>query len=86
MPGEIIDGRSIASEIREELKQRIERLKGKGVTPGLAAILVGEDPGSLSYLRGIARGCEAVGIFTETVKLPENITQKELASTSQFLL
>ncbi len=78
MPGEIIDGRKIASEIREELKQKIERLKEKGITPGLAAILVGEDPASLSYLRGIARGCEAVGIFTETVKLPENITQEQL--------
>jgi methylenetetrahydrofolate dehydrogenase (NADP+)/methenyltetrahydrofolate cyclohydrolase len=78
MPAEIIDGRSIANEIREELKQRVARLKGKGVTPGLAAILVGEDPASLSYLRGIAKGCEAAGIFTDTVKLPENVTQQEL--------
>jgi methylenetetrahydrofolate dehydrogenase (NADP+)/methenyltetrahydrofolate cyclohydrolase len=46
--------------------------------PGLAAILVGEDPGSLSYLRGIAKGCEGVGIFTETVKLPESVAQEEL--------
>jgi len=78
MPGEIIDGRKIAGEIREEVKQRVEKLKEKGVTPGLIAILVGEDPASLSYLRGIAKGCEAVGIFTETVKLAENVTQEEL--------
>ena len=78
MPAEIIDGRKIAAEIREELKQRVERLKEKGVTPGLIAILLGEDPGSLSYLRGIAKGCEAVGIFTETVTLPESVTQEEL--------
>jgi len=78
MPAEIIDGRKIAGEIREELKQRVERLKEKGVTPGLIAILAGEDPGSLSYLRGIAKGCEALGIFTETAKLPENVTQEEL--------
>ena len=78
MPAEIIDGRKIAGEIREELKQRVERLKGKGVTPGLIAILLGEDPGSLSYLRGIAKGCEALGIYTETVTLPENATQEEL--------
>ena len=78
MPAEIIDGRKIASEIQEELKQRVSKLKQKGITPGLAAILVGEDPASLSYLRGIARGCEAIGIFTETIKLPENVTQKEL--------
>jgi len=78
MPAEIIDGRKIAAEIREELKQRVSKLKGKGITPGLAAVLVGEDPASLSYLRGIGRGCEAVGIFTETIKLAENITQEEL--------
>jgi len=78
MPAEIIDGRKIAEEIREELRQRVEILKGKGVTPGLIAILVGEDPASLSYLRGIAKGCEAVGIFTDTVKLPDNVTQEEL--------
>jgi methylenetetrahydrofolate dehydrogenase (NADP+)/methenyltetrahydrofolate cyclohydrolase len=78
MPAEIIDGRKIAEEIRGELRQRVETLKGKGVTPGLIAVLVGEDPASLSYLRGIAKGCEAVGIFTDTVKLPENVTQEEL--------
>ncbi len=48
------------------------------MTPGLVAILAGEDPGSLSYLRGIARGCDRVGTLTETVKLPENVTQEEL--------
>jgi methylenetetrahydrofolate dehydrogenase (NADP+) / methenyltetrahydrofolate cyclohydrolase len=78
MPAEIIDGRAIANEIREELKQKVEDLKRKGVTPGLAAILVGEDPASLSYLRGIAKACEAVGIFTETVKLNADVTQREL--------
>lgn len=78
MPGEIIDGRKIAAEIQEELKQRVSKLKEKGITPGLMAILVGEDPASLSYLRGIARGCEAVGIFTDTVKLPQNVTQENL--------
>ncbi len=78
MPAEIIDGRKVAEEIRGELRQRVEKLKGKGVTPGLIAILIGEDPASLSYLRGIAKGCEAVGIFTDTVKLPENVTQEEL--------
>ncbi len=78
MPADIIDGRQIASEIREELKIRIAALNEKGAAPGLAAILVGEDPASLSYLRGIGKGCEAVGIFTETFSLPENLTQAEL--------
>ena len=77
---EIIDGRKIAAEIQEELKQRTGKLKEKGIVPGLAAVLVGEDPASLSYLRSIARGCEKVGIFIfmETVELPKNIAQEEL--------
>jgi methylenetetrahydrofolate dehydrogenase (NADP+)/methenyltetrahydrofolate cyclohydrolase len=78
MPAEIIDGRKIAAEIQGELKQRISRLQQKGVTPKLVAILVGEDPASLSYLRGIARSCGEVGVLTETAKLPENIAQGEL--------
>jgi methylenetetrahydrofolate dehydrogenase (NADP+)/methenyltetrahydrofolate cyclohydrolase len=78
MPAEIIDGRKIAAEIQGELKQRISRLQEKGVAPKLVAILVGEDPASLSYLRGIARSCGEVGVVTETAKLPENVAQGEL--------
>ncbi len=78
MPAEIIDGRKIAAEIQGELKQRISRLQAKGVAPKLVAILVGEDPASLSYLRGIARSCGEVGVLTETAKLPENVAQGEL--------
>jgi methylenetetrahydrofolate dehydrogenase (NADP+)/methenyltetrahydrofolate cyclohydrolase len=78
MPAEIIDGRKIAAEIQGELKQRISRLQERGVAPKLVAILVGEDPASLSYLRGIARSCGEVGVVTETAKLPENVAQGEL--------
>lgn len=74
---EIIDGRKIAAEIEDELKQRVEGLKGKGVIPGLAAVIVGEDPGALSYLRGIGRGCERVGIYAEIIKLSEDIKEEE---------
>jgi methylenetetrahydrofolate dehydrogenase (NADP+)/methenyltetrahydrofolate cyclohydrolase len=78
MPAEIIDGRKIAAEIQGELKQRISRLQAKGVAPKLVAILAGEDPASLSYLRGIARSCGEVGVVTETARLPENVAQGEL--------
>jgi methylenetetrahydrofolate dehydrogenase (NADP+)/methenyltetrahydrofolate cyclohydrolase len=78
MPAEIIDGRKIAAEIQGEQKQRISRLQERGVAPKLVAILVGEDPASLSYLRGIARSCGEVGVVTETAKLPENVAQGEL--------
>ncbi len=78
MPAEIIDGRKIAAEIQTEVKQRIGKLKEKGVTPKLMTVLVGEDPASLSYLRGIARTCGEVGVATDTARLPQSVTQKDL--------
>ncbi|MFH0768678.1 MAG: tetrahydrofolate dehydrogenase/cyclohydrolase catalytic domain-containing protein [Chloroflexota bacterium] len=78
MPAEIIDGRKIAAEIQAELKQRISRLQAKGVTPKLVSVLVGEDPASLSYLRGITRTCGEVGVVTDAVKLAADVTQKDL--------
>ncbi len=78
MPAEIIDGRKIAAEIQGELKQRINLLQQKGVTPKLVTILVGDDPASLSYLRGITRTCGEVGVLTDTAKLPADVEQKEL--------
>ncbi len=83
MPAEIIDGRAIAASIREELKDRIANLGG--VKPGLAAVVVGDDPAAASYLKGIARGCEAVGIHHEEVRLPEEVTQDRLEETLSSL-
>ena len=85
MAAEIIDGRKIAGQIREELKGRIEKLKARGVTPGLAVVLVGEDPASLSYIRGIEREGEACGVHVEVLKLPAEITQEELESKIEEL-
>ena len=78
MPAEIIDGRKIAAEIQTELKQRILRLQEKGVAPKLMTILVGDDPASLSYLRGITRTCGEVGVLSDTARLPANTTQSDL--------
>lgn len=78
MTAEIIDGRKIAAEIQQELKQRISRLQQKGVAPKLVTILVGEDPASLSYLRGIARTCGETGVLTDSAKLPADARQSEL--------
>ncbi len=82
MPAEIIDGRAVAAAIREELKERIAALSRPA---GLAALAVGEDPAAESYLRGIARGCEAVGIYHEVVRLPESATQLELEAAIDAL-
>jgi len=79
MAAELIDGRAIAATIREELKVRIARLRES--PPGLAAVVVGDDPAAASYLKGIARGCDAVGIHHEQIMLPGDVDQFLLEQT-----
>ena len=79
MSAEIIDGKKIAAEIRAELKTEVQNLKAKsGVTPGLAVILVGEDPASQSYVTAKERACAEIGIFSDDNRLPASTTQAEL--------
>ena len=78
MPGNILDGKKLSTEIREELKGRVEKLKVKGITPGLAGILVGEDPGSASYIGLKEKASGDVGILSKMVRLSEDIKQDEL--------
>ncbi len=74
----ILDGKKIAEEIQGELRQKVEYLKSKGITPKLATILVGEDPAALSYLRRIQKSFETIGIEVEVFKLPGDITEENL--------
>lgn len=78
MPAKLIDGESIAREIRTELRRDVEELKMKGVTPGLAVVLVGENPASVSYVRNKTKACEEMGIFSVTEKLPGDTNEKML--------
>ncbi|MBD3420631.1 MAG: bifunctional methylenetetrahydrofolate dehydrogenase/methenyltetrahydrofolate cyclohydrolase FolD [Chitinivibrionales bacterium] len=78
MPAEIIDGKQIAREIREELKREVERLKAQGVTPGLGVVLVGDDPASQSYVSSKEKACEQLGMYSDDNRLPPETTQEEL--------
>ncbi len=78
MPGNILDGKKLSTEIREELKGRIAKLKAKGITPGLAGILVGEDPGSASYIGLKEKASGELGINSRMVRLPQDTTQEDL--------
>ena len=78
MAAENIDGKRVAKEIKGELKIRVEKLKESGVTPGLAAVLVGEDPASQIYVRSKARACEKIGIYSEVIRRSAEIDQEEL--------
>ena len=78
MSAEIIDGKLIAGEIREGLTKEVEELKAKGITPGLGVILVGADPASKSYVTAKERACDALGLYSENIKLPAETTEEEL--------
>ncbi|MYD27904.1 MAG: bifunctional 5,10-methylene-tetrahydrofolate dehydrogenase/5,10-methylene-tetrahydrofolate cyclohydrolase [Dehalococcoidia bacterium] len=78
MTADIIDGRAIAAELRADLAGEVAELAAGGVTPGLAAVLVGDDPGSVSYVTAKAEACAEIGIFSETIRLPTDISQNAL--------
>jgi len=78
MAAAIIDGRRIAEEIRGELKESVRALKAQGVTPGLAVVLVGDDPASRSYVAGKEKACAEVGIHSFDNRLAASATQEEL--------
>jgi len=79
MAAKIIDGKSIAQEIREKIKKEVEELKEKyDIVPGLVTILVGDDPASISYVKGKQKIAQALGFYSVEERLPENISEDEL--------
>ena len=74
----IIDGRLIAQNIKSDLKKEIENLKLKGINPGLAVILVGEDNASKIYVKNKKRCCDELGIFSEEFYFAEDTSEKEI--------
>lgn len=75
----IIDGKKISQEIKNEVKQAAEKLKSeKGIIPGLAFILVGENPASQSYVKSKGKACEEIGIYSVTEQVPATISESDL--------
>src|SRR5699024_10946973 len=74
----VISGKVIGQQIREEIQERVERLKEQGVTPGLAVIIVGDDPASHTYVRNKQKSSLAVGMKSELIELPVTVTEEEL--------
>jgi methylenetetrahydrofolate dehydrogenase (NADP+)/methenyltetrahydrofolate cyclohydrolase len=83
MSAEIIDGNAIARDVRAELVPRIERLRKGGIEPGLAVVLVGENPASVTYVRGKMKDSAELGIRSETFRIPATATQDEVIATVQ---
>ena len=78
MPAELIDGRAIGQKVRAEAAQRARKLAERGVKPGLAVVLVGEDPASVVYTSSKSKAAEEAGMYSLNLKLPVEISQDEL--------
>ena len=74
----IIDGKAVSKKVKEDVKAECEQLKAKGVTPGLAVIIVGDDPASQVYVHNKEVACEACGFYSVKYALPAETTQEEL--------
>ena len=82
---QLLDGKSLAASIKANLAQRTTALTAKGITPGLGTILVGDDPGSHSYVSGKHRDCEEVGINSIRIDLPALATQADVLAAIRDL-
>ena len=78
MSAQILDGKALASTMKAELTVRVAALKAQGITPGLGTVLVGNDPGSVSYVDGKHRDCKEVGINSIRFDLPGDATEKDV--------
>lgn len=74
----LIDGKALSAQLRSGIKEEVEEIKAKGVTPGLAVILVGDDPASQVYVRNKEKACIAAGMHSEVYRLPQETSEEEL--------
>lgn len=78
MTAQVIEGKKISDQIREEIKAEAARLIAKGIVPGLAVVLVGEDPASKVYVGSKEKACQQLGFYSEVHRLPADTTEAEL--------
>lgn len=85
MTAQILDGKLMSEKLRENISHRVELLKEKGLIPGLAVILVGDDPASEIYVRNKGNGCRETGMYSETIKLEAETSQEKLENEIERL-
>ena len=85
MAAQILDGKVMSASLRAEITQRVQQLKEQGVTPGLAVILVGNDPASEIYVRNKGNGCAETGMYSRTINMPADTTQEALEGAIEEL-
>lgn len=85
MSAQILDGKALATKIKKELAEEVIKLKAQGKSPGLGTVLVGDDPGSHSYVSGKHRDCHEVGINSIRVDLPDNASENDVLAAVRDL-
>ena len=85
MAAQILSGKEMSESLRKEIAERVARLKEQGVTPGLAVILVGNDPASEIYVQNKGNGCTETGMYSRTLNMPEETTQEQLEAAIEEL-
>ena len=86
MKAQIIDGKKLAADTRAEIARGVAELKeSKGVTPGLAVILVGDNPASVSYVTAKEKACREAGMLSREIRLPATISEDELIAEIEKL-
>ncbi|MBP1557987.1 MAG: bifunctional methylenetetrahydrofolate dehydrogenase/methenyltetrahydrofolate cyclohydrolase FolD [Oscillospiraceae bacterium] len=85
MSAQIIDGKAVSASLRQAIKAETAQLSASGTTPGLAVILVGDDPASHVYVNNKKKGCAEVGFYSEVYELPASTTQQELLALVEKL-
>jgi methylenetetrahydrofolate dehydrogenase (NADP+)/methenyltetrahydrofolate cyclohydrolase len=78
MSAKILDGKSLAAQVRAEVKSKVAALAQRGIRPGLAVVLAGDDPASKVYVRNKTRACEEAGLRSQQIDYPAAVTQEEL--------
>ena len=85
MSAQLLDGKSLAAHVRGEVKRRVAALSQRGIRPGLAVILAGDDPASKVYVRNKVRACEETGVRSTLIELPASVSEAELLARVQSL-
>ena len=75
---ELLSGNEMSKKLTEEQAERVKRMKEEGIHPGLAVVIVGDDPASQIYVRNKGLACDAIGVYSRTIRLPEETSQEEL--------
>lgn len=85
MAAQVVNGKQITADYREMIKRQTEKLRSQGVQPGLAVVIVGDDPASHVYVRNKAKACEEAGMLSEVYKLPAETKESELIALIEKL-